>query len=108
MKRITSGLIVAVIKFITHGFLHRSGCEFERAALRFRVRTAFQKLELVRGQPRPAGTFGKNGRAVFDELRQIHAIHHTGLLSVGAGGSGWGEGPPALEIHLVNIGGCAQ
>lgn len=102
MKRIASVLVVAVIKFITHFFLHHSGGEIERAAVGLCGLPAVEQLEFVRGEPRNAGTFGKNGGTVFDELRQFYAIHHTGLLlCVGAGGSGWGEGPPALGYYLV-------
>jgi len=78
MQRVTSGLVIAVIKFITHHFLHRSGSEFERAAPGFCRCLVSQKFEFMRGQPRNAGTLGEDGSAVFDELRKVDAVHHNG------------------------------
>ena len=68
MQRATSGLVVAIIDFITHHFLHRSGSEIERATVGTCGGPVLQKLEFMRGEPRNAGTFGKNSGAVFDEL----------------------------------------
>ena len=78
MQRVTSGLVIAVIKFITHHFLNRSGSELERAARGLCRCLVPQKFEFMRGQPRNAGTLGEDGSAVFDELRKVHAVNHNG------------------------------